>query len=143
MHYGQKMIFSALLLFLSMNLNASGSTETAALSTHYLERVPARFGHGFMNAVFGWTALGVAPFQAHAEGAGGGDAFGRAITHPFAYTFLGIWDLATFWVPGECGRGMAVPRHVWMAREKISLPQTVANQPPVESSEDLPAAAAS
>lgn len=105
--------------------SVSFAAQSAALSEDYTARVPARFGHGFMNAVFGWTALGVAPYQARQTGASGGEVFGSAVTAPFATTFLGVWDLATFWVPGEFGRSMGVPRHVWMAPE----PQTTQPQP--------------
>jgi len=108
------LVLSAILI--PMNVKSGECSESAVLSTKYTERFPARFGYGFMNTVFGWTALGVAPYQAHQEGAGAGDSFGRAVTHPFAHTLLGIWDLCTFWVPGEVGRSMAVPRHVWMPR---------------------------
>lgn len=116
----KKTIFTAMLFVLLGTPGFSQAAEEGVLSEHYTQRVPARLAYGFMNTVFGWTALGIAPYQAGQEGAGAGDAFGRAITHPFAHTFLGIWDLVTFWVPGELGRSMAVPRHVWMAREKLS-----------------------
>jgi len=110
----KKLVLSFLFFLMSVSPVVFCAVDTAALSADYLERVPARFGHGFMNTVFGWTDLGLAPYHAMQDGLGAGDAFGRALTQPFGTTFLGVWDLATFWVPGECGRSMAVPRHVWM-----------------------------
>jgi len=133
MRYIQSILLTTLVLFLFTGSGLAHAANTAALSTDYTQRVPARIGHGFMNTVFGWTDLGLAPYHAKQRGAGNGDAFARAITQPFATTFLGIWDLATFWVPGETGRSMAVPRHVWMAPVKPAAVETV---PPQETEAD-------
>lgn len=119
----QAMTMMTLILVLSSVPNGNAAeSATAALSENYAERVPARLGHGLMNTLFGWTDFGIAPYTALQDGSGGGDAFGRALTQPFATTFLGLWDLLTFWVPGETGRSMAVPRHVWMSHPKKPQP---------------------
>ncbi len=120
-------LVSALFCFLAVPAFSHAAQE-GVLSTKYTERVPARFGTGVMNTLFGWTAFFMAPHQAFQEGANAGEALGRALAHPAAYTFLGIWDLGTFWVPGETGRSMAVPRHVWMPR-----PAPAASAPAVET----------
>jgi len=129
----KRITFESLLIFLLLCPTLLHAAEPATLSPDYLERVPARFGYGFMNTVFGWTDLFIMPQRALQDGSGGGDAFGRALTQPFGTTFLGLWDLATFWVPGETGRIMGVPRHVWMTPEKVSSPAAISEQPQAEA----------
>lgn len=128
MKFKTSVIFAAAILILAPV--QTSAAETAALSTSYLERVPARLGHGLVNTLFGWTALFIAPKEALDHGETAGEAFGRHLSHPISYTFLGVWDLATFWVPGELGRSMAVPRHVFMPGE---FPETAPAPAPVES----------
>jgi len=105
--------------------------SSAVNSPDYWTRMPARFGYGFLNTVFGWTALVKAPAEAHRAGLPAGEAFSRAMVYPFSYTVLGIWDLATFWVPGpgEFGREMAVPRHIFMPTAERAFVPVQAAEP--------------
>ena len=122
-----------LFMFAILNMNtAAYAAQSAVNSSNYWERMPARFGYGLVNTVFGWSALIKAPVEAHQAGLPAGEAFSRAMVYPFSYTFFGIWDLLTFWVPGpgELGREMSVPKHIFMpTAEKASAPVPHAKEP--------------
>ena len=88
---------------------AKASEPAGVLSTSYAVRAPARLGQGFTNALLGWTALFTEPVRSARSGRNAGDSFFRGLVYPVSYTFLGVWDIGTFWVPGMMGYDMAVP----------------------------------
>ncbi len=106
----QGVVWSLVLVaFLMLPANAQASEPAAVLSTKYSVRAPARLGQGFVNTLLGWTSLFTEPVRSVRGGSTAVDGFFRGLAYPFSYTFLGVWDLGTFWVPGMLGYDMAVP----------------------------------
>ena len=70
-------------------------------SPDYFVRAPAKLFQGIINFSFGWSAFFIEPSKSIKTGnPKTSDGFFRGIAYPVSYTFLGIWDVATFWVPG-------------------------------------------
>ena|SRR3989338_9069224 len=78
-------------------------------SDNYAERAFFRLTHGLLNAGLGWTQFFVEPYKSVTqEGQDIVDGIFEGIAYSGYYTILGGWDLATFWVPGQGGKDIAV-----------------------------------
>ncbi len=87
---------------------AAASFEDAVTSSHYGVRAPARLAQGLANMALCWTALFSEPIKAaQKDDRTFVEGVFRGIGYPVPYLFLGAWDAATFWVPGQLGQDMS------------------------------------
>lgn len=85
------------------------------VSDNYAVRAPSRLLHGIINAGLGWTKLFSEPvYSVNHEGQDFVDGFYDGLGQAIYYTALGVWDIATFWFPGEGGKEIAVKKCVLM-----------------------------
>ena len=79
-----------------------------ATSDSYGERAPARLLHGLANAALGWTQIIQEPIHAARGGEkNAAEGLVEGIGMALYYTANGVWDVATFWVPGSWGKEIA------------------------------------
>lgn len=85
------------------------------VSDNYAVRAPSRLLHGIINAGLGWTKLITEPIHSvKDEGQNFVDGFFDGLGQATYYSALGVWDIATFWVPGQGGKDIAVKKCVLM-----------------------------
>ena len=98
--------------------------------------------HGVINAGLGWTQLFVKPVKAvKHEGKNVVDGIFEGLAHSVYYTVLGVWDLATFWFPGEGGKQIAAKDCVLFSNSEGSGSGPTASTPAAASSASSSAAA--
>ena len=80
-----------------------------AKSKHYGVRAPARFMNGLLNASFGWTQFLIEPVRSlDTEDEDIFTALGDGFASTVLFTVGGLWDVATFWMPGIAGEEFAL-----------------------------------
>lgn len=105
------LVMFMLLVLCSSSARATSESEMLARVTNdnWSVRAPWRFLHGIVNLGLGWTELLVEPYKSVRFQ---GENIAQGVTDGFAealyYSVAGIWDLATFWVPGQAGANIAV-----------------------------------
>ena len=114
-----KRLFSMLVILLGISLAASCAFADCdcvgkVTSDQYSVRAPARLVHGIINAGLGWTELIVQPIYAADAGQNVLHGVADGIGDTVYYTILGVWDVATFWLPGEVGKKAAAREGVLM-----------------------------
>ena len=78
-------------------------------SDNYGERAFFRLTHGIVNAGLGWTQLLWEPIKSvRQDGQNLAEGIFDGLGYSVYFTALGVWDIATFWVPGEQGKEIAV-----------------------------------
>ena len=78
-------------------------------SDNWAVRAPSRLLHGVTNAGGGWTQLFIEPVRSvKHQDQNVVDGIFDGLGYTVYYTALGAWDLATFWVPGQGGKDIAV-----------------------------------
>ena len=80
---------------------AQAKLEDRVTSPKLLVRAPARLFQGIENFSFGWTSVLIEPVKAaRTKDDHVGNGIFRGFGNAISYTCLGVWDAATFWVPG-------------------------------------------
>lgn len=103
------------LLFITGTAFADCKCADKMVSDNYAVRAPSRLLHGIINAGLGWTKLFTEPYHSvkHEE-QDIVDGFFDGLGQATYYSVLGVWDIATFWVPGQGGKDITVKKCVLM-----------------------------
>lgn len=94
---------------------AGGDCKDKLQSDNYLVRAPMRLLHGVVNAVGSPLELIMEPINSVKYDSqdllrGIGDGLGKTVK----FLTLGLWDVATFWVPSDAGKEISVTECVVM-----------------------------
>lgn len=90
------------------------------MSDNYFERATARFVNGVSNLTLNWTVL----FDKNANNLPASsqtqlDRFFERFAVANRYAAIGVWDLATFWVPGSIGKKMAADENYKQGKDRL------------------------
>ncbi len=92
---------AALAIFIFQSAPAQASLGERTGDPKFSVRAPAKLAQGVINLVFGWSAFIIEPVKAARDKDDKFmDGVCRGFVYPISYTFLGAWDILTFWVPG-------------------------------------------